>query len=88
MPDHTQAAAERLDVLEGLLTAIERRHELIDLLSACASVDTAVREVVDTFGVTEPAARVVLDTQFRRLLPQQVEGLRAEAAELRAALGR
>ncbi|MFJ2264040.1 hypothetical protein ACIOKD_38120 [Streptomyces sp. NPDC087844] len=66
--------------------AIERRHELVDIVSGCESTDLALQRIIARFGVTEPAARVLLDMQFRRLLPQEVDKLRQEAARLRATL--
>lgn len=86
MNEATPSLRQRLQVLEGLLVTIERRHELVDIVSACASIDAAVGEITAHFGVSEPAARMILDMQFRRLLPPEVGKLRQEAAQLRAAL--
>ncbi|MFH8469139.1 DNA gyrase subunit A [Streptomyces sp. NPDC017991] len=86
MNDSTRSLRQRLHVLDGLLMAIERRHELVDILSGCESTDLALQEIITRLGVTEPAARVLLDMQFRRLLPQEVDKLQQEAAQLRATL--
>ncbi|MGC5561774.1 hypothetical protein ACPYPG_02875 [Streptomyces sp. FR-108] len=86
MNDSTHSLRQRLHVLDGLLLAFEHRHELVDLMSECASTDMALRRITARFGVTEPAARVLLDMQFRRLMPHEVDKLRQEAAQLRATL--
>lgn len=78
-----RAAADRLHVLDGMATAIERRDELIQIVSGSADIDDAHRRLRDTFGFTDVQATAALDLQVRRFSTTSRERIQDERADMR-----
>jgi len=57
----------RLEILEALLAAIDRRSEVSSVVAASQDADTAARAVQDLLGVSAASAVEVLNMQWRRL---------------------
>lgn len=66
---------ERLDVLEVLVTAVDRRDEVIAAITSSASPDQASSVLVDLLGVSELGSYAVLDLQLRQLVQLNRERL-------------
>lgn len=55
--------------------AMDRRHEVSEVIDDSEDVDEAIRRVGQLLGVDEFGSRVVLDLQFRRLTRDQRQAL-------------
>ncbi len=74
----------RLNLLDALLAAAERPHEVLDLVLSAADAEEATAAVAGALGTSPPAARAVLDAQWRGLTRQGLQRLHAERDDLRA----
>jgi DNA gyrase subunit A len=59
-------AAQRLHVVEAVVTAIDRRAELVTLVAGSDSEDGAMARLQSEWGLTDVQARAALDLQVRR----------------------
>jgi DNA gyrase/topoisomerase IV subunit A len=80
--EQRRAALQRLEILDAIAAAVERRVEVLDLIASSSSADAARSRVVDLLDVSEAGATAVLDLQWRRLAEQE----RSRIAEERAAI--
>lgn len=92
-PDPAQQRAllrERLEILDALVAAVDRRHEVLDVVAGTATPEEAVPRLAELLACTEIGARAVLDAQVRRFAAGERARLHeardAAASEL-AALG-
>jgi DNA gyrase/topoisomerase IV subunit A len=79
-----ERAKERLAILELLLAAAERRHEVLEAVWNSYDDEEAsrrLREFVDIPG--GPSAQIILDQQIRLLTRQKRDALTAEISQLR-----
>src|SRR5688500_8563630 len=60
-------AQERAHILEGLKIALDNLDEVIATIRAAADVDTARRNLISRFELTEVQANAILEMQLRRL---------------------
>jgi len=82
--DGHDRAKERLAILEVLLAAVERRHDVVEAVWNSSNDDEAsarLREVVDVpDGLS---AQLILDHQIRLLTKEKRDALTAEISHLR-----
>ncbi len=76
-PPERQAEDERLQLLEWVAAALERRHEVMELLWEATDSEEAAERLRDLLTVDGGDPRVVLDLQLRRFTSEA----RAELAE-------
>ncbi|MDP9406101.1 MAG: DNA topoisomerase 4 subunit A, partial [Actinomycetota bacterium] len=79
-------AAARAHVVEGLLVALDVLDDVIALIRAADTVETARNELVARYGLSEVQATAILDLQLRRLAALEREKIAAEHRELLALL--
>lgn len=75
-------AKARLEVLEGLLRAIDNLDRVIQLIRSSADVDDARNSLMAEFGFSRVQAQAILDMQLRRLAALEREKLETEFKEL------
>ncbi len=75
-------AEDRAHVLEGLLIALDHIDEIIALIRASASADTAKTELMTRFELSEIQAQAILDMQLRRLAQLERQRIQDEYDEL------
>ncbi len=76
-----EQARARAHILEGLLTAIDNLDEVIDTIRRSRRVDTARRNLMRSFSLTEVQAQAILDMQLRRLAAMERRKLEDEYKE-------
>ncbi|NUU32338.1 DNA gyrase subunit A [Arthrobacter sp. C9C5] len=86
MDEDEQRIRDHLMVVDALVQAMDRRHEVLQVIDDSEDVDEAIRRVGQLLGVDEFGSRVILDLQFRRLTRDQRQALAAEAEKLRSKL--
>jgi DNA gyrase subunit A len=75
-------AEERAHVLEGLLVALDHIDEIIALIRASESADTARAELMTRFELSDVQAQAILDMQLRRLAQLERQRIQDEYDEL------
>ena len=75
-------AEERDHLLQGLLIALGRIDEVIDLIRHAADTATAKQGLIDSFGLSLVQADAILQMQLRRLTALEAEKIEAEHQEL------
>ena len=73
-------------LLEALCAALDRRHEVLELLETAPDPDSALEGLGEMLGLEPWAASAVLDLQLVRLTANQRERTAAELAEANARL--
>ena len=74
-------AKERAHVLEGLIIALDNLDAVIRTIRKSRNPDTARRNLMKNFKVTETQARAILDMPLRRLAALEIRNIRAEYKE-------
>lgn len=77
-----EKAKKRAHILEGLLKAIDVIDEIIRIIRASDSVDSAKAELMSTFGFSEVQATAIVEMRLRQLTGLEREKLQAEYDEL------
>ena len=85
MPDHDIAAARR-EITDALLSALDRRHELLDAIVEAEDRPAAVAAIRETLGTSERSAEAVLGLSFDRLTKQSRREIAAELEDLNSQL--
>ncbi|GAA0951029.1 hypothetical protein GCM10009554_51850 [Kribbella koreensis] len=80
MTAELEAAEQRVRIFEGILVAVDRRVELLDIVANAASTDVALQALSRHLGLDEIQAQAVLDLQVRRFST----GERAKIVEILA----
>jgi DNA gyrase subunit A len=75
-------AEERAHILEGLLIALDHLDEVIALIRASDTVDTAKAGLMSTFQLSEIQAKAILDMRLQKLTGLEREKIKAEYEEL------
>jgi len=75
-------AEERLHIVEGLLTALDRLDEVIALIRASKDVVTARAGLMDLLGLSEKQAQAILDMRLQRLTQLEISKLVEEQSQL------
>jgi DNA gyrase/topoisomerase IV subunit A len=73
----------RLKIFEAILAAIDRRHEVSDVVASSENADQARARVRDLLGVSQEAATEILNMQWRRLTRSEQRAMRELIEELR-----
>ena len=84
-PRERRAAEERLTLLEFLVSALERRREVLDLVWAAADRDQAAEHLRHLLG--DSADPAIVDMQIWRMTAEGREELETELRRLRQLLG-
>ncbi len=74
-------ARERAHVLEGLIIALDNLDEVIKTIRKSRNSDTARRNLVKNFKVTEVQAQAILEMPLRRLASLEIRKIRDEHKE-------
>jgi len=83
-PYESQEAQRRLAFLELLLSAQERRHEVVDAVWASADRDEAAERLRSLLDIPDDVPpQLVLDLQVARLARDQRDAIAGEVARLR-----
>jgi len=77
-----EKAEARAHVLEGLLIALDRIDEVIELIRASKDPDTAREGLMGTFGLSEVQAKAILDMRLQRLTGLESDAVRSEHEDL------
>ena len=81
MTDHDQKAVRR-DIADTLLKALERRHEVADVVVESANKAAAVEAIVTLLDTSRQAAEAVLSMSFYRLTVDSRKQILAELEDL------
>ncbi|MGH8961707.1 MAG: DNA gyrase subunit A [Jatrophihabitantaceae bacterium] len=82
-----EALRQRLEILDALVAALERRTEVFDVIAASVSADAARERLSEMLGVSEIGATAVLDLQSRRFAQIEAQRIADERDQLRHQLG-
>ncbi|WP_026917474.1 GNAT family N-acetyltransferase [Gordonia shandongensis] len=85
MTDLDQAAARR-DITDALLTALERRHEVLDAIVEADDREAAVTAIADLLGKPRTGAEAVLNMSFYQLTKDERRKNQAELDNLNEAI--
>jgi len=75
-------AEERAHILEGFLIALDHLDEVIQLIRASATPDTAKEALISNFSMSEIQAKAVLELRLQRLTGMERDKIREEHAEV------
>ncbi|MDW7740495.1 MAG: DNA gyrase subunit A [Bacillota bacterium] len=75
-------AEDRLHIVEGLLTALDRLDEVIALIRASKDVQTAREGLMNLLALTEKQAQAILDMRLQRLTQLEISKLTEEQQQL------
>src|ERR1700733_7584256 len=81
MTDHDRAAARR-DITDAFLTALERRHEVLDLIVEAGDRPSAVDGIVALLGISRLGAEAVIGMSFDQLTKNSRKKIAAELEDL------
>src|SRR6516165_1507779 len=81
MTDHDRAAARR-EITNALLTALERRHEVLDLIVEADGRPSAVDGIVALLGTSRLGAEAVIGMSFDQLTKDSRKKIAAELEDL------
>ncbi len=81
-------ARERAHVLEGLLLALDNLDAVIDTIRRSRTTETAQKNLMATFNLSEAQAQAILDMRLRRLAAMERTVLRQEYQETRELIKR
>ncbi len=74
----------RLHLVEGLLTALASINKIIDTIRRSQSTDTARKNLIKNFDLSQEQATAILDMQLRRLAALERKKLQTEKEDLLA----
>lgn len=74
----------RLEIVEGIIIALNNIEEIIELIKSSASTAAARTALCSTFGLTDNQAKAILDIKLARLARLEVEKYYNEKSELEA----
>lgn len=81
MTDHDRAAARR-EITNAFLTALERRHEVLDLIVEAEDRSSAVDGIVSLLGTSRLGAEAVIGMSFDQLTIDSRKKIAAELEDL------
>jgi GNAT superfamily N-acetyltransferase len=85
MPDH-DIAADRREITDALLTALDRRHELLDAIVEAEDRPAAVAAIQHMLGTSARSAEAVIGLSFDRLTKQSRRAIAKELEDLNSQL--
>lgn len=77
-----RSSRERLEIHSALVAAADHRDEVLQVIARAPSDAEAVARLSELLGVTTTGAGSILDMQLRRLMPHQVDRIRAARHEV------
>jgi len=77
-----EKARNRAHILEGLLIALDNLDAVIDMIRRSRTVETAKKNLIKNFKLTEIQAQAILDMQLRRLAALERRKIQDEHKEL------
>ncbi len=78
-----EKARARAHILEGLLIALDNLDEIIALIRKSRTVDTARKNLIKQFKLTQIQAQAILDMQLRRLAALERKKIQEEFKEIK-----
>ncbi|HEY2503551.1 MAG TPA: GNAT family N-acetyltransferase [Mycobacterium sp.] len=81
MTDHDRKAARR-EIADALLQALERRHEVLDLMVESENKAAAVEAIVKLLDTSHVAAEAVMNMSFEQLTRDSRKKIQAELEDL------
>jgi ribosomal protein S18 acetylase RimI-like enzyme len=81
MTDHDRAAARR-EITDAFLTALKRRHEVLDLIVEADDRPSAVDGIVELLGTSRLGAEAVIGMSFDQLTKDSRNKIAAELEDL------
>jgi len=81
MTDHDRKAARR-EIADALLQALERRHEVLDLMVESQNKAAAVEAIVKLLDTSHVAAEAVMSMSFEQLTKDSRRKIQAELEDL------
>ncbi|MGV0743334.1 GNAT family N-acetyltransferase [Mycolicibacterium sp. XJ870] len=85
MTDHDKAAARR-EIADALLNALNRRHELLDVIVEAEDRRGAIDAVSDLLGTSQAAAEAVIGLSFAQITKDSRRQIAAELDDLNSQL--
>jgi len=85
MADHDIAAARR-EITDALLTALDRRHEVLDAIVDAEDFTEAVTAITKLLSTTTPCAEAVMRLSFDQLTRTARRAIKAELDDLNSQL--
>lgn len=79
-----EQAQRRLEIVEGLLIALDNIDDVIALIKGAAGVDDAKTQLMTDYALTERQAKAILDMKLSKLTHLEADSLKDEAASLNA----
>lgn len=76
----------RREIADTLMRALERRHELLDVIVDSEDYDAAIEAIAGMLGASQPAAEAVLRLSFDRLTKVSRRRIAAELEDLNTQL--
>ncbi len=76
-------ARERAHILEGLLIALNNLDEVIKTIRNSADTDTAHKQLMKKFGLSDPQATAILEMQLKRLAALERQKIEDEYEEIK-----
>ena len=76
--------ADRLHILEGLLTAIDRIDLAVSIIRASKTTEEARNRLIEVFEIDEIQAKAILDMTLSRLVGLEKDKIEKEASTLRS----
>src|ERR1700747_1069937 len=81
MTDHDRKAARR-EIADALVKALERRHEVLDLMVESENTAAAVEAIVSLLGTSHVGAEAVMSMSFEQLTRDSRREIQAELEDL------
>ena len=81
MTDHDRAAARR-EITNAFMNALERRHEVLDLIVEADDRPSAVDGIVELLGTSRLGAEAVIGMSFDQLTKDSRKKIAAELEDL------
>ena len=85
MTDHDRAAA-RLEIADALFNALNRRHEVLDVIVEADDRPAAVEAIAALLGVSRLGSEAVMGMPFDRLTKESRRKIAAELDDLNSQL--
>ena len=75
-------AKSRLHIVKGLLIALANIDEVVETIKKSENTETAIKQLISKFLLTEIQAKAILDMKLQRLTGLEIEKLTNEAKDL------
>ncbi|MEA2056596.1 MAG: DNA gyrase subunit A [Patescibacteria group bacterium] len=80
---HLHAARERAHILEGLLIALNNLDKIIQTIRNSADTETAHKQLMKKFDLSDPQATAILEMQLKRLAALERKKIEDEYEEIK-----